>query len=374
MTSLCIPGLQGFPIQLSDWNINNQKVLANDISLQFSPNKIPITPMDPNGFFNINGQNTFFIGGSQYIVKALRICNPMQTGLNSVKPYAELHFWGYPINSNEQNSIGLLNIPIFIVSNASTSAGDKLKEALKSSPVNIQDLIPSSENINVIRYSTCVETDKNYTVNIKVAYWEKGLSYLQEFSNFLPKNLGIIGIPSGNSPYTFLNSYVQNGNGKINRIYKPKTNGLNFPYSTSLSASNTDVKNVFGYIKGFTIQSSSSEFNTDMYKCITIDKSRDIKDGKLLIDPSTGKRLSDDINETNENNASLNVKVQSDGFSPKWIIIYLLSVIFAVGFIILIGYYLFKLYNYSVSTPEASVAPVAPKVNAGGTNTVASSP
>lgn len=350
MASLCVPGLQGFPIQLSDWNINNQKVLANDISLQFSPSQTSLDGV-------LNGQYTFFIGGSQYFIKQTRISSPIQTGLNSVAPVAEFHIWGYPTtNSTEQNTLAMLNIPIFQGA-INSDAGETFVKYLKNSQALFKNVIPVGNDVKVIRYSTCVETDKTFTVNIKVAYWEKGMIISQDNMRFMQQSLKKAGVPKMDV-YKFLTTYEQSQAGKGNRIFN-ETGGALFPYSTSLSATNTDVKNVFGYINGFTVQ-SKAENRTDLYKCVTINKSRDIKDGKLLIDPSNGKRLSDDIDA---NTAEAKFESEDVKYSPKKIILYIaviIGTIIGIGLIIVAGYYSYKFINLSSTPPAAPVATAAP--------------
>ena len=44
---------------------------------------------------------------------------------------------------------------------------------------------------------------------------------------------------------------------------------------------------------------ATAKLETAGYKCIAIDRSRDIKNGKLQVDPGTGKRLSDEIDDAN---------------------------------------------------------------------------
>lgn len=353
MASLCVPGLQGFPIQLTGFDINKLLISQNDISLQFSPSKVPITATG-DGFYNINGENTFFIGGSQYFVKAIRIRDPMQTGLFSITPIAEFQIWGYPTTtSNDNKSLAILTIPIFQGA-VNTTAGDNLVKWLKGDSITFQNLIPSGEDIDIIRYSTCIETDKNYTINIKVGYWQKGLTITQDMVKLLPTPLSKVGVPKMDN-YKFLSTFEQSVSGKGNRVFNENKNLLE-PYSTSLSATSVDVKNVFKYIRGFTSQ-KTDKFSTDLYKCVSIDKSRDIKDGKLLIDPSNGKRLSDSMEDANSAEAKL--ELQEIKYSPKRFVTYIaiiLGSILAIGLLILGGYLLYRLINSSGQIVGAATA------------------
>jgi hypothetical protein len=72
--SLCLPGFQGFPIQVTGWQSIADKedyIVPSDISLQFSPENLPIKRND-DGSFILNGSHTFFMGGTQYFVNNVR--------------------------------------------------------------------------------------------------------------------------------------------------------------------------------------------------------------------------------------------------------------------------------------------------------------
>lgn len=356
--SLCLPGLQGFPIQVTGWTsiIDKQSfVVPSDISLQFSPTELP---MDyNNGFLSINGENTFFIGGSQYFVRAIRICKPKQTGLSTLIPIAEFHIWGYPTaTSYNQKSIALLNIPIF-QGLINTKVGDSFVELLEHRPIRLDKLIPTGKDVNIIRYSSCVETENN-TINIVTAYWEKGLTIKQEFINKITQPLPEFGIPTIGS-FKLLSSFVISENGKTNRIYSEQNNGILQSYSKDMTATDTDFIISFRYIKDF-VEELSSKYDTRAYKCITIDRSRDIKNGKILIDPESGKRLSEYVKDADEqaNNEQEATISSMDTF--KYIGI-LFGFLFGI-LVLFVGFY----FIYTVVTTRKSTGdpPMNPKVAA----------
>ena len=302
--SVCLPGLQGFPIQVSGWSSLTEKssfVIPSDISFQFSPTKLPMAYS--NGSFNINGTHTFFIGGSQYFIKALRLCIPKQEGLSTSTPIAEFHIWGFPTaTSSNQKSISLINIPIF-QHHTNTAEGDKFVDLLSNRPVQLNKLVPMGQDINIIRYSTCVETNLS-TVNIVIAYWESGIKLDADSLKKLPK-LEEFGIPTL-SQFKLLSSYVISENGKTNRIYTEKNN-VQQAYPGNISSTNGDFKNSFRYITGFIQNVDSRSQDPSAYKCVNIDPSRDIKNGKILIDPKTGKRLSEIEDDKYENKDKSNI-------------------------------------------------------------------
>ena len=364
--SLCLPGLQGFPIQVTGWTsiIDKQSfVVPSDISLQFSPTELPMD-YNNNGFLSINGENTFFIGGSQYFVRAIRICKPKQLGLSTLTPIAEFHIWGYPTaTSFNQKSIALLNIPIF-QGLTNTKVGDSFVELLEHRSIRLDKLIPTGKDINIIRYSSCVETENN-TINIVTAYWEKGLTIKQEFIKKMNQPLPEFGIPTIGS-FKLLSSFVISENGKTNRIYSEQNNGILQSYSKDMTATDTDFIISFRYIKDF-VEELSSKYDTRAYKCITIDRSRDIKNGKILIDPESGKRLSEYVKDADE---QANDK-QEATITPKDILEYIaitLGIILGLTLISGLFYFIYTFVTTRKSTGDPPMDPkVATAINAVGT-------
>ena len=363
--SLCLPGLQGFPIQVSGWTSITDKtsfIVPSDISLQFSPTKLPMIYND--GFFSVNGQNTFFIGGSQYFVKEVRLCNTKQTGLTTIIPIAELHIWGVPtVTSNNQKSVALLNITISKALQT-TKQGNNFIDLINNQPVRLDSFIPTGNDINIIRYSTCVETDRD-NLNIVIAYWEKGIILSESDSRKVPSPLKPFGIPVL-GPFKVLSSFNISVSGKTNRIYT-ENNRLQQSYTENISATSTEFTNGFRYIKGYTENMlladinkfSSAEYNTDSYKCVTINPSKDIKDGKILIDPATGKRLSETIKDAEYEKL---INKQEAIISPTDIIIYIAIIIgFIIGIMLLYGLFYF-IYTFIVTRKSIGDPPIDPNV------------
>jgi hypothetical protein len=336
--SVCLPGLQGFPIQVSGWSSLVDKssfVIPSDISFQFSPTNLPMAYS--NGSFNINGTHTFFMGGSQYFVKALRLCSPKQEGLSTSTPIAEFHIWGFPTaTSSNQKSIALISIPIF-QRHTNTPEGDKFVDLLSNRQVQLDKLIPSGQDVNIIRYSTCVETNVS-TINIITAYWESGVKLDADSLKKLPK-LEEFGVPTLSS-FKLLSSYVISETGKTNRVYTEKNN-VQQAYPGNISATNSDFKNSFRYITGFIQNIDSRSQDPSAYKCVNIDPSRDIKNGKILIDPNTGKRLSEIEDAKAENN---NVPTISPMDILEILAIILGTILGIILLIVLFKYLIFPLF------------------------------
>jgi hypothetical protein len=70
-----------------------------------------------------------------------------------------------------------------------------------------------------------------------------------------------------------------------------------------LSVASAEFKNGFRLIQNFEVKKKTAEQDLSAYKCIAIDRGRDIKGGKLLIDPSTGERLDKEVEKADAQRA-----------------------------------------------------------------------
>jgi len=318
MTDNCLAGLQGFPIQVTGWTSLEDKssiVIPNDILLQFSPDEIPSHYDRTSGVISVNGHNTFFMGGTQYTVAMVRISGVKQDGLTNFATGTvifEYQIWGLPVaNSLPKADVAVLIIPIVRKPDAS-AAGIALLNMLIGEATNLIDTIPHGKGNDVIKYNTCIETNDTTkkTISLAVAYWTNGASTTQLLidtwatrmnvqPSFVTKNFVPAGIPDilGFRVVTSFTLSDDEFRTKKNRTYE-SVHGILQSYSTSvaLSVASPEFKNGFRLIKDFDF-AKKSRTTTDGYKCIAIDRSRDIRAGKLLVDPATGRRLDEELNQ-----------------------------------------------------------------------------
>jgi hypothetical protein len=103
MSGQCPLGNRGFPIVVNGLSSTSQTAITtqrpNDIKLNFVPTTV--TPLrDGSGRYDIQGSQSFNLGGSQYMLDTMRICKAVRTGVEyNSSPVAELHFWGKPPSS-----------------------------------------------------------------------------------------------------------------------------------------------------------------------------------------------------------------------------------------------------------------------------------
>jgi hypothetical protein len=310
MGDTCLPGLQGFPVQVTGWTSFTDRASItkpNDITLQFSPSEVPLNYNKQNGMFGFYHENTFFMEGTQFALRAVRMAEYKQTGLSdfSDEPYAELSFYGTPTNSEGtvKPNLAVFIIPIF-VRNAESPEGERLLEATQNKPVKLKSLIPQGDSVNVLTYTTCVENDQRTTTKIAVAYWTRGMAITNEMIKKLDQQAPVgtyerWGIPNVLG-YKLLTSFepvvVNSTEKKEKRVYETRQNYFLRPYQTvvPVGATTNEFKNGFRLISGFK-QAPEKIVDTSAYKCIPIDRSRDIRDGKLLVDVKTGRRLDDEL-------------------------------------------------------------------------------
>jgi hypothetical protein len=352
MSEVCLPGLQGFPVQVSGWTSLTEKSqisMPNDIFLQFSPSETPMKYFSVNGGeLNFSGSNSFFISGNQYNVYSVRLTKPSQEGLQSFSgnAVAEFQIWGR--QQSAENQLAALVIPVYIKPIESYS-GAAIVRAVNGDASRLIDCIPA-EQTEIVRYKTCVETDsKNIPmVFIDVAYWSTGASVKQtDFVKIIPK-LPAAGVPFKNR-IKLLTSFTQLSDEnltKSDRKYEVVSNdATTVPYkkSVSLSATSKEFQNAFRIIRDFTKEKEDSE-----PKYFPINLEKDVKDGILLVDLKTGKKLS--AEEVQEDLKKREVEIPNTNLNTT-INVFLKIVGIVLGLVFLI--ILISIFQRFVTSPSA---------------------
>jgi hypothetical protein len=313
MADTCRDGLQGFPVQITGWSSLADKLtleMPNDIEIQFAPSQSPIGWLDrAAGLMQLHGQNTIFMGGTQYKVVGLQVCSPKQEGLSNVSTPAlfEFRLWCVPTPNNlsPKSNIVVFIIPVFQKSEK-TLAGQAIFDALMGNPVRLESCIPSGNGADIVKYVTCVETSDKGTKNISVVYWSNGAAVNPEMKRALPSTF-----PKGSIPnlfgYNFLTTFEQyndEARTKGNRKYLAQGNLLDaYTTTVTLSATSPTFQSAFRIIRNFVLKSQGVDRALDKYKCIAIDRERDIRNGQLVVDPKTGRRLDEEVNLAKEQEA-----------------------------------------------------------------------
>jgi hypothetical protein len=346
-----MPGLQGLPVQVTGWVGYQEKeslVVPNDIHFQIAPQGQPLQ------------SSTFFMNGTQYFIAEVRVVKVKQEGLKDFSeiPFAEIHFWGKPTaNTTQKDTFALLAIPVY----ESFQASKTQKEIqIKGT---IETYIPQGDDVRIVKYSTCVER-QNGTATIHVAYWSSGFGVTSDFRNSQFKVIQTYGVPlaylDGN---IFLSSYQQYNDeqkSKGRREYK-NDGGVSIPYFSNVTLSTTtpEFQKGFRMIKGFSIKQTNSAGNDiDNFKCIRINRQRDIQNGKLLIDPKTGKTLREET-DIAEQEVQASLKPPTDTSSKKTYItiLIILGILFGIAGIALLVYGIQFLFGTRELTNQPAVTP-----------------
>lgn len=308
MADTCQPGLQGFPIRVEGWigfPDKAQIVAPSDIQLQLSPSETPMKLQ--NGGMSPHGTNTFFMGGIQYTVATILYSQPTQQGIASFSGtvIGEFQIWGTTTTAIGLGSTSLacLLIPVYQTP-AGSFAGTKLVNILQGKAGKLAECIPQGQGADILRYSTCIETDQKSSITIQVAYWTNGAPVTQEQVKVLPQQKAPAGIPKL-SNYKVLSSFTQladEARTKSNRQYTMNGSMLRpYPSVITVNTNSREFQTSFRLLQSFQIgPSSSTNRNTGAYKCIAIDRQKDIQGGKLLIDPVNGERMDENLKRANE--------------------------------------------------------------------------
>jgi hypothetical protein len=116
-----------------------------------------------------------------------------------------------------------------------------------------------------------------------------------------------------------------------------------------------EFKNGFRLIQNFEVKKKTAEQDLSAYKCIAIDRGRDIKGGKLLIDPSTGERLDKEVEKADALRAESLEKGDVSKARSIWITVcIILGTILGLAILAVIiwGISTFFLNKHSLGQPE----------------------
>ena len=363
---MCLAGNSGFPINISGLNNDIQIIQQpNNIRLQFSKQSIYTFNKDTN-FFDIPGSHTFFIGGNQYNLAVIQYCKTSNTSIELNTPYAELRFWGIPTaNSTPTTDRAVLIIPLYYDKDSSSNdITQKLMNFFEGSPTPLADLFPSNQK--VLRYTTCVEiktrdTNPIKNITIAVAHWRQGIGLpTQEslpttliYDSSIPKQI-TLGFP------TYLTMEEIGTPAKKSVRDTLEDNNRSVPYTTTVNASSSNFSKNFRECTYEASVNKGPVIQTE-YKCIALDRARDIKNGKIIIDPKTGKRFDETLKEELDENAELD-DAPSASISPETIQTYIVTVfgtIIGIALLAVVGYGLRRFMTRRTETELVEAAAAA---------------
>jgi hypothetical protein len=320
----CPIGNRGFPVVVNGaTSTTTYTTQPNDIALQFGKN-MPISYNSNTGTFNLEGSHTFFLGGSQFRVHTMKMSLYGSTnyGYAPTSITSELQIWGTPsVGGRANTDLAVLIIPIYSVPSSfnrgsSTEWLNLMKYRQDGIATNFSSVVPS--NKEVIRYTTCVEhsTSDGSIENstIAVAFWRNGFQVKSE-DNIFVQQTPEFGIPLALTGNRKLFSSASEGVGANNQPVRTLSGNqgavsagriTSTPYSLGISASSSDFTQRIRLCI-YDGESSGSRYVPTDYKCVAIDRQKDIVNGRIMIDPSTGKRLEESLTEDSTREAQLSL-------------------------------------------------------------------
>ncbi len=355
----CTGGIQGFPVNIDGLTtaLKDEVKKYNDVFLQFKDASSQWSYNDADGTFtvpNVLNNDTFFIGATQFLVKSIRLSKPCHEGytLGGQTMMGELQIWGAPTSSGaQQNDAGVLAIPILLATKSNT-AGDIFYNIFKNREGVLNDIF-YKDNLQLLRYTTCLsakstgQNPETSTKSVSVAYFLPGLLLIQTQINLLPKGNALKdkGIPQNIFPNTQIYTTI---NSDKTILYSLPTNGIfNVYFAETIKASSNTFKSSFFYATDFKKgkPSKKDDLYTNTFRCMNIDRNKDIVDGKIYVDPSTGQRMDDELKAAEEElKANIN-SGEEPGIAPsRYISIILAMVIAPIAFGLLM-YILWKIFG-----------------------------
>ena len=356
----CLTGNCGFPVVVSGLSSATIPQQANDISFQFS--SVQITFDNATQVLHIPGSQSFFIGGSSFMLNTVRMCKATPNGLErnqSILPSLELQFWGTPsANAITNTQAAVLIIPMYGNFETGNTAATNFMNLLFGRTQSLSSVFPEGDK--VIRYTTCIEyRDANNTPpyknkTIAVAYWQNGMKFgfslSREANNFLAN-----GIPLNITEQQ--NTYSVNDTTQVVKtISTPIVNAVSsVPYTTTVSAGNVEFSSRFTQMT-YSTATASIKKTPKQLKCIAIDRSKDIVNGLLVVDPSTGELLTtEDVSGVDAQFAVIPSSTISGGDVQRWLAIGLGT----LGATILLAFVVWVIMRFTAGPTAADIAAAA---------------
>ncbi len=367
----CIGGIQGFPVNLSGLTsaLKEDVKQYNDVFLQFKDTPSTWTYNTTNGTSdgtftvpNVFNSDTFFICATQFLVKAIRLSKPCHEGFTESGQtlMGELQIWGTPTSGGAQQSdAGVLAIPI-IRATKSNIAGNIFYNIYKNKKGILNDIF-YKDNLQLLRYTTCIsvqsiaQTPVASTKSISVAYFLPGLLLTQTQINIFPNAGNALkekGIPQ--NIFENFKVYTTINNDKT-IVYSGPQNGIFQVYFGSSINANTDDFKKFVYATDFKKgePSKKDDLYTNTFRCMNIDRNKDIVDGKIYVDPSTGKRMDDELKAAEEELKASTNSGEEPGIAPSRYIPIILAMIVAPIAFGLLMYLLWKFFGRASDGSQA---------------------
>ncbi len=308
-----IDGNIGMPLQLTgeiqvaDKEKLNE-ILPNDLSFSFGSFRTKPTLIRQSGSISLPSESTQSVSlrDANYNLISASICRPQHLNFsdNQNQIAAEIIFtFENTRPSQERPYLFFLCFPLY--KSSTGSSAPFLKGLLTNEPVtsqmSVQDLVNEAKTF--IFYNSCLPLVSKVELQIKsysccalvashalpVFYNDfNNITYLDYMlpSKFIMSLDTIVEFKIDNSKFTFIPSSIKRGTaGKTYRATVQTNASIFFTRFSKYTYSPALIE------KANKQACKTDEINTSQLKCYTIKPKSDVKGGRLLIDPKTGKRM-----------------------------------------------------------------------------------
>ena len=275
----------------------------------------------------------------------------------------ELRFWGIPTaNSASTIDRAVLIIPIYYDKDSwNNDLTKKFLEIFWRKPISLTEIFPSNQK--VIRYTTCVEiktkdTNPIKNITLAVAHWREGIPFPANdtppttfiFTPSIPKQV-TLGFPT----YLTMEEIGTPATKSVRDVLEDENRSVS--YNTTINASSSNFSKNFRECTYEASVNKGPVIQTE-YKCIALDRARDIKNGKIIIDPKTGKRFGETLKEEDDENAELD-DAPSASISPETIQTYIVTIFGTIIGTVLLAIVLYWLRRFLARPTQAELAEFA---------------
>lgn len=239
---------------------------------------------------------TLRFNGNTFTLISVQLCTPQHASLlpqDKQRDCSGEIVMGFKAKSSISEGYLFLTIPILTRSTTTPSVylNALLTGRLDGKPTSLQSLIPPSDQ-HFISYSTCLqrrESSGTSTQQVRVFVFTEGLNYPQSsFKDLVtlirnPPSETATGLPD-----------IQLPDGLVDR-----SQAILFQITTE-----TDYKSLLRYSqyypKGSPDSSKYRKDNLNAYKCVPLEPSQNVKDGKIIVNTETGELLSQVLKDKEE--------------------------------------------------------------------------
>jgi hypothetical protein len=269
------------------------------------------------------------LNGNTFALISVQVCSPQHATLLPREKQRDCSgeiVIGFKAQNTISESYVFLCIPILTQTTVSLSTYlEALREgSLDGKPTSLLSVLPSSDK-HFISYSTCLQRNESAGTSpkqVRVFVFTEGLAYPQaRFQEIV--NKVVSPAPSGRTSLPA----IQLPDGLVD-----KTQSMLFSISTEVDYKSLLRYSVY-YPQGTPASSKFREDNLNSYKCVPLEPSQNIKDGKIVVDTETGELLSQVLKDKEEPGQPKRSKI-SPAMVEKIIAISLALVLIAFVFLI----------------------------------------